>query len=43
MKWFKEGLKQDELKKAYRDLVKEHHPDVSKDPNATAIMQEINE
>ena len=43
MKWFKDGLNQDELKKAYRDLVKEHHPDVSKDPNATAIMQEINE
>lgn len=42
MKWFKEGLNADELKKAYRDLARQHHPDISKDPDATRIMQEIN-
>lgn len=44
MKWFKPGLTQDELKKAYRDLAKKYHPDVNRDnPDAVKNMQEINE
>lgn len=33
---------EDEIKKAYRKLVRQYHPDVSKDPNADAKMGEIN-
>jgi len=40
MSFFQPGLSHDELKKAYRELVKKHHPDVGGD---TATMQRINE
>ena len=33
----------DEIKKAYRKLARKHHPDVSKAPDATARMAEVNE
>lgn len=33
----------DEIKKAFRKLARKYHPDVSKEPNAEARMQEINE
>lgn len=33
----------DELKKAYRELAKKYHPDVSKDPNAAEKFKEISE
>lgn len=33
----------DELKKAFRRLARKYHPDVSKEPDAEARMQEINE
>lgn len=32
----------DEIKKAYRKKAREFHPDISKDPDATQKMQEIN-
>lgn len=32
-----------EVKKAYRKLARRHHPDVSKDANASARMAEVNE
>jgi curved DNA-binding protein len=33
----------DEIKKAYRKLARKYHPDVSKEPDAQARMQEVNE
>ena len=33
----------DDIKKAYRKLVRKHHPDVSKEADATAKMAEVNE
>lgn len=33
----------DEIKKAFRRLARKHHPDVSKAPDASARMQELNE
>ena len=33
----------DELKKAYRELAKKYHPDVSKDPNAAEKFKELSE
>ena len=35
--------KPDEIRKAYRKLAKQFHPDVSKEPNAEAKYKEINE
>lgn len=43
MVFFKDGLNEEELKKEYRRLAKIYHPDISKDPNATEIMKELNE
>ncbi len=34
---------QDEIKRAYRELVMKYHPDVNKSPEAEAKMREINE
>jgi curved DNA-binding protein len=34
---------QDEIKKAYRRLARKYHPDVSKEPDATKRMAEVNE
>lgn len=34
---------QDEIKKAFRTLAKQYHPDINPDPNATEIMQKIAE
>lgn len=33
----------DEIRKAYRDLARRHHPDVSREADATARFQQINE
>ena len=33
----------DQIKKAFRQLARKYHPDVSKEPNAAARMSEINE
>lgn len=33
----------DEIRKAYRDLARRHHPDVSREPDANARFQQINE
>ncbi|MBU0615701.1 MAG: molecular chaperone DnaJ [Nanoarchaeota archaeon] len=33
----------EEIKKAYKNLAKQHHPDISKDPGATEKFKEINE
>ncbi|KES12512.1 DnaJ-class molecular chaperone with Zn finger domain protein, partial [Snodgrassella alvi SCGC AB-598-P14] len=33
---------EDDIKKAYRKLVRKYHPDVSKDPDAVAKTSEIN-
>jgi len=33
----------DEIRKAYRKLAKQYHPDVSKEKNAEAKYKEINE
>ncbi|MDR0479560.1 MAG: DnaJ domain-containing protein [Burkholderiaceae bacterium] len=33
----------DEIKKAYRKLARQYHPDVSKEPNAAKRMAEVNE
>lgn len=37
------GASADEIKRAYRKLARKYHPDVSKEPDAQARMQEINE
>jgi len=34
---------QDEVKRAYRKLVRRYHPDVSKDPDAEARFKELGE
>ncbi|HQD92404.1 MAG TPA: DnaJ domain-containing protein, partial [Bacilli bacterium] len=34
---------EDEIKKAYRQLAKKYHPDVSKEPNAEEKFKEIQE
>jgi Ca-activated chloride channel family protein len=34
---------EDEIRKSYRILVRQYHPDVNKDPSATAIFKEIQE
>ncbi|MEM3781409.1 MAG: molecular chaperone DnaJ [Candidatus Micrarchaeaceae archaeon] len=39
----KRSATQDEIKKAYRDLVMKYHPDLNKSPEAEARMREINE
>ena len=33
----------DDIRKAYRDLARRHHPDVSREPDATERFQQINE
>lgn len=38
-----ENASQDEIKKAYRDLAKKHHPDRSDDPDAEERFKEISE
>lgn len=37
------GASQDEVKKAFRRLARQYHPDVNKDPGAEASFKEINE
>lgn len=37
------GASNDEIKKAYRNLARTHHPDVDKSPGAEAKFKEINE
>jgi curved DNA-binding protein len=37
------GASDDEIKKAFRRLARKHHPDISKLPDASARMQELNE
>src|SRR5215467_3352035 len=36
------GATQDEIKKAYRRLARQYHPDVNKDPGAEEKIKEIN-
>jgi len=38
-----QGASQDEIKKAYRQLARKHHPDVSKEEDAEERFKEINE
>lgn len=42
MIYFEDGLDEKSLKKRYRELAKQWHPDVCDDPQATEIMKEIN-
>jgi curved DNA-binding protein len=37
------GVADEELRRAYRKLARQYHPDVSKEPNAEARMRDINE
>src|SRR5687768_17189630 len=37
------GATEDEIRKAYRRLARQYHPDVNKDPQAEAQFKEINE
>ncbi|ARP87753.1 DnaJ C-terminal domain-containing protein [Bordetella genomosp. 9] len=37
------GVSDDDLRRAYRKLARQYHPDVSKEPNAEARMRDINE
>ena len=37
------SAKPETLRKAYRKLARQHHPDVSKDPKAHDLMSRINE
>ncbi len=37
------GASSDDIKKAYKKLAKEYHPDINKDSNATEKFKEINE
>ena len=37
------GASQEDIKKAYRKLVRKYHPDVSKEPDAADKTKEINE
>jgi len=39
----KKGATDEEIRKAYRDLAKKHHPDVSKSPDAPARFAEVQE
>lgn len=41
-KFFKNTNTAEELKATYKKLCMKYHPDINKDENATAIMQEIN-
>lgn len=42
MKYFKNVNSVEQLKKQYRNLAKQYHPDLNKDKDATRIMQAIN-
>lgn len=37
------GASQDEIKKSFRRLARQYHPDVNKDPTAEATFKEVNE
>ncbi len=37
------GAAKEDIKKAYKKLAKQYHPDVNKSPNATEKFKEINE
>ena len=37
------GASDDEIKKAYRKLSKQYHPDINKEPDAEAKFKEISE
>ena len=37
------GASDDEIKRAYRKLAKQYHPDVNKEPGAEEKFKEINE
>jgi len=40
--WFTSDQTADEIKKAYKALVKAWHPDINDSPDATKVMQDIN-
>lgn len=39
----KKGASADEIKRAYRQLAKQYHPDINKEPGAEEKFKEINE